>query len=116
MACNIADSAPSMRMSAHANGRSSGSFGRGRCTHAHVVTVPSGPTSTISCAASPVTGSYSIGGTSTRPSLVLDPTMTCSRRPVRKAPTTGPVVRLNGYSMMSGAVRTSVRSAIEAAR
>ena len=65
------------------------------------------------------TGPIAFGSTwrtSTRPSLVFVPTITCSRRPVRNAPITGPVVRLNGYSMMSGAVRTSVRSAIEAAR
>ena len=64
-----------------------------------VVTSPPGPTSTSSVRSSPVSGSYSTGGTSTRPSLALMPTSTRSRRPVRKAPITGPVVRLNGYSM-----------------
>src|SRR5437899_7317262 len=47
-ACNSAESAPSILMSAHANGRSTGSFGCGCRTHAHVVTTPPGPTSTIS--------------------------------------------------------------------
>ena len=104
---SIGVSAPSGRISAHAKGRSSGCFGIGVRTHAHVVTTPAGPTSTISWRSSPVTGSYSVGGTSTRPSAPLMPTRIPSRRPVRNAPTTGPVVRLNGYSMTSGAVSTS---------
>ena len=54
-----------------------------------------------------MTGSYSGGGTSTRPSLPLMPSTTPSRRPVMNAPMTGPVVRVNGYSMMFGAESTS---------
>ena len=58
-----------------------------------------------------MSGSYSVGGTSTRPSEPLIPSSTCSRRPVRKAPITGPVVRENGYSMMRGALSTPESSA-----
>ena len=63
----------------------SGCFGRGSYTHAHVVTTPPGPTSTkSSVSASPVSGSYSCGGTSTRPSRVWTPTMRRSCSPPRK--------------------------------
>ena len=84
-----------------------GASASGERTHAHVVTVPAGPTSTTSVRSSPVSGSYSVGGTSTRPSAPLMPTRMPSRSPVMNAPTTGPVVRLNGYSMTSGAVSTA---------
>src|SRR4051812_34937386 len=71
-ACSIGESAPSGWISAHANGWSSGCFGIGSRTHAHVVTTPPGPTSTMSVSGSEVSGSYSIGGTSTRPAFVLE--------------------------------------------
>ena len=47
-------------------------------------------------------GSYSTGGHITRPSALRTPS-TPSRSPVKKAPMTGPVVRVNGYSTTSGA-------------
>ncbi len=74
-------------------------------------TTPPGPTSTSSVSSSPVVLSYSVGGTITLPSRARMPSRTCSRRPVRKAPITGPVVRENGYSMMRGALSTPESSA-----
>src|SRR5205807_1643077 len=79
-------SAPSKRTSTQAKGVCSGCFGFGRATHDHEVTVPPGPTSTISLVSSPVSGSYSVGGTMTRPPLPLVPTTFPSRSAVRKAP------------------------------
>ena len=86
-------SAPSKRTSTQANGDCSGCFGRGRGTHDHAVTVPSGPTSTISVVSSPVSGSYSVGGTMTLPPVPRMPTTFPSRSPVKKAPMTGPTDR-----------------------
>ena len=106
-ACSIEVSAPSGFTSAHAKGWSNGCRSWGSNTHAQVVTSPPGPTSTISVSSSAVTGSYSVGGTITWPWLPLMPTSTFSRRPVRKAPMTGPVVRLKGYSITIGARSTS---------
>ena len=91
-------SAPSKRTSTQAKGVCSGCFGRGRGTQDHEVTVPSGPTSTTPDVSSPVSGSYSVGGTMTRPPLPRVPTTLPSRSPVRKAPMTGPTERTNGYS------------------
>ena len=69
-ACTSAVSAPSSLISAKANGWSSGCFGVGSVTQPHVSTTPPGPTSTKSRSrASPVSGSHSQGGHSTRPSL-----------------------------------------------
>ena len=97
-ACSNGVSAPSSFTSAHANGRSSGCVRSGSGTHAARSITPSDPTSTISDAASPVSGSYSNGGTSTRPPAVRTPTTRRSRRPVRNAPITGPTLRRYGNS------------------
>src|ERR1019366_1127497 len=86
-------SAPSKRTSTQANGVCSGCLGRGRGTHDQDVTVPSGPTSTISVVVSPVAGSYSVGGTMTLPPVPRIPTTLPSRSPVKKAPITGPTDR-----------------------
>ena len=67
-ACSIAVSAPSSRISAQANGCSSGWPASGAGAHDQVSTVPVGPTSTSSAGGSAVTGSYSNGGACTRPS------------------------------------------------
>ena len=77
-ACSRAVSAPSSRISAQANGCSSGWPSIGRAAQDHVVTVPAEPTSTSSPGGSPVCGSYSNGGTCTRPSAPRAPRM---RRP-----------------------------------
>ncbi len=106
-------SAPSSFTRAKAKGWSSGCSGRGVATHDHVSTSPEVPTSTSSESSSAVTGSYSTGGTMTRPSAPRTPTTTCSRRPVRKALTAGPTVREKGYSMTSGARRTSCSMGLE---
>src|SRR4030095_4098939 len=95
-------------MSAQANGRWSGWFGRGRVTHAHEVTTPASPTSTNSDSGSLVSGSYSVGGTMTRPAEVRTPSIRRSFSDVKNRPITGPRLRLYGYSRMCGAVRTSV--------
>ena len=56
-----------------------------------VVTTPPGPTSTRSAwTASPESGSNSNGGTSTRPSVVTEPTMRFSRSASANPPTTAP--------------------------
>ena len=86
-------------------GVSHGDPGRGGSTHVHDTMLPVEDTSTTSLSGSLVTGSYSTGGTITVPSARRMPTRTASRRPVRKAPTTGPVVRMNGYSMTRSARR-----------
>ena len=91
-------SAPSRRISAQANGRSSGCLGSGWDTHAQDSTAPPGPTSTISPVSSPVVGSYSVGGTMTDPPAPRTPNSFPSRRPVRNAPMTGPTEREYGYS------------------
>lgn len=94
-ACTSAVSAPSSLIRAQANGRSSGWPARGSGTQAAAVTAPAGPTSTYSSVtASPVAGSYSRGGTSTRPSAVRTPTTRPARNSVRNLPITGPVVRV----------------------
>jgi hypothetical protein len=94
-ACTSAVSAPSSLTSAQAKGRSTGWPSSGSATQAQVVTVPAGPTSTYSpVTGSPVAGSYSRGGTSTRPSAVRAPTMRRARSSVRNRPTTGPVERV----------------------
>jgi hypothetical protein len=74
-ACSIAVSAPSSRISAQANGCSSGWPSIGRAAQDQVVTVPAEPTSTSSAGGSPVRGSYSNGGTCTRPSAPRAPRM-----------------------------------------
>src|SRR5690606_4861156 len=94
-AWSSAVSAPSGRISAHANGRSSGCSSAGCATHDHVVTVPTGPTSTnSSVTSSPVSGSCSDGGTSTRPPAVRTPTSRPSRSSLRNRPMTGPTERV----------------------
>jgi hypothetical protein len=57
------------------------------------VTTPPGPTGTISSIDSPVSGSYSTGGTSTRPSRAFTPTIFCSVSAEKNAPRTGPTER-----------------------
>ncbi|SLH88154.1 Uncharacterised protein [Mycobacteroides abscessus subsp. abscessus] len=89
-ACSSALSAPSRVISAQANGRSKGWPGSGSRTQVHVLTVPVSATSTNSVSASLVTGSYSGGGTSTRPSEPRTPTILRARRPVRNLPMVGP--------------------------
>jgi hypothetical protein len=59
-----------------------------------VVTTPDCPTSTSSPTSSYVMGSYSVGGTTTRPLGVVAPMIFPSRSPVKKAPMTGPVDRV----------------------
>ena len=56
------------------------------------------PTSTRSPTGSPVSGSYSDGGTRTRPPAVRAPRIWPSRRPARKRPSTGPTLRRYVYS------------------
>src|SRR6478752_5518653 len=109
--CTIGTSAPSGRTSANANG-----FVRwclpatGSATHVHASTTPAGPTSTNSSSASPVPGSYSVGGTITRPSAVRTPTMRPDRSPVKYRESAVPTERVYppGYSRtwcsMSGSV------------
>ncbi len=80
-ACNSPVSAPSSRISAQANGRSSGWPSTGTGCQDQVSTVPAGPTGTSSAGGANVTGSYSAGGTCTRPSALREPRM--RRRPVR---------------------------------
>ncbi len=96
--CRNEVSAPSNLTSTQANGVCSGCLRRGLGTQDHEVTVPSGPTSTMSVVSSPVSGSYSVGGTMTLPPVPLMPTTLPSRSPVRKAPITGPTDRTYGYS------------------
>ena len=100
-------SAPSSFTSAHAKGFCSGWRGRGLSTHDHVVTTPAVPTSTSSPTGSLVSGSYSDGGTRTRPAAVLAPRMRPSRRPARKRPSTGPTLRRYVYSRTYGALSTT---------
>src|SRR5262249_43031316 len=90
-------------------GRSSGCFSCGCGTHAHVVTSPLGPTSTRSSgvSSSPVSGSYSVGGQITWPSLARMPRNRRARRPAMNRPMIGPPGRAYGDSMMLGASRTS---------
>jgi len=79
-ACSIAVSAPSSRISAHANGCASGWPSSGFGTHDQLVTVPSVPTGTSSAGGANVTGSYSNGGACTRPSASRAPRMRrCAR-------------------------------------
>ena len=66
------------------------------------------PTSTISTGASPVSGSYSSGGTSTRPAAVRTPSTRRSRSPARNAPITGPTLRRYGNSSFQVAAIGSV--------
>ena len=105
--CSMAVAAPSSGTSTQANGWSRGCCGAGSATQAQVVTVPSGPTSTRSPVASAVCGSYSVGGTMTRPPVPVAPRILPSRSPVRKAPMTGPTEREYGYSSTWALVRTS---------
>src|SRR6266511_659220 len=93
--CRSAVSAPSRPMSANANGWSSGCWSRGWLTHAQVVTSPFGPTSTRSStvSSSPVSGSYSVGGQTTWPSLARMPRNLPSRRAVMNRPMIGPTER-----------------------
>ena len=93
-ACSSGTSAPSRVTSANANGRSKGWPATGSGTQVHEVTVPAGETSTKSSVCWWVTGSYSGGGTTTRPSEVRAPTTWPSRSPVRKRPSTGPTERV----------------------
>lgn len=106
-ACSSAVSAPSSRTSTQAKGVVSGWPRRGDGFQAQVVTVPPVPTSTSARISSAVTGSYSVGGTTTRPSLAVTPRTVRSRSPVRKALWTGPSERVKGNSTTRGAVRTS---------
>ena len=59
-----------------------------------------------------VVGSYSVGGTSTRPSLRRTPNNSPLRNPVRKRPTTGPVERVYppGYSSWWWTVMVSAKT------
>ena len=98
-ACNSAVSAPSGRMSANANGFDNGCLpGFGSDTQVYVCTRPAGPTgiqwSPSGAIASLVVGSYSAGGTSTRPSARRTPSRRPSRRLVKKRPITGPTERV----------------------
>ena len=104
-ACSIAVSAPSSRISAHANGRLSGCFGRGS-RHPRPRRDDAAPARPRRSrpSASPVSGSYSCGGTSTRPSRVRTPTIRRSRSPPRNCPITGPTLRVYVYSSTCGAV------------
>ena len=104
--CSIGVSAPSRAIIAQANGWSNGCWARGSPFQVHVVTVPDCSTSTNSVSGSEVMGSYSSGGHSTEPSASLAPSTIPSRSPVRNPPTTGPVVRVNGYSSRKGARST----------
>ena len=73
-ACRTPMSAPSGCTSAQANGSVERVLRHGaRAPTPTSSTSPPGPTSTSSVRSSPVTGSYSVGGTSTRPSAALDP-------------------------------------------
>ncbi len=82
--CTIGTSAPSGHTSAKAKGFARWCLpGVGSATQVHAVTTPAGPTSTNSSRASPVSGSYSVGGTITRPSAVRTPTIFPERNPVR---------------------------------
>lgn len=56
--------------------------------------MPSSATGTNSLSGSAVTGSYSTGGTCTRPSLPRMPSMRRSRSAFTKRPSTGPVERV----------------------
>ena len=98
-AWSSAVSAPSGRISANANGFVSGCLpARGSATHVYDCTRPAGPSvsqwSPSGAIASLVVGSYSAGGTSTRPSARRTPSMRPSRRPVKKRPITGPTERV----------------------
>ena len=93
-ACSSAVSAPSSRISAHPNGRSSGCPASGDGSHDQLTTVPAGPTSTSSPGGRLVTGSYSNGGACTRPSAARAPRMRRSRSPVMNCPSTGPSDRV----------------------
>jgi hypothetical protein len=109
-ACSIGVSAPSSRTSTQAKGRSSGWPSNGWSFHDQDSTVPTWPTSTISARSAEVTGSYSCGGTSTRPSWARTPSTFPARSPPRNAPSTGPVDRVYGKCRVWGAC--SVASAI----
>ena len=89
-ACSSAVSAPSSLISAQANGRSSGCPSLGSRCQDQVVTVPSGPTGTSSSGGANVTGSYSAGGTWTRPSAPREPRMRPPASAVMNSLSTGP--------------------------
>ena len=99
-ACSSGVDAPSKRMNANANGRSSGCCSLGAGTQVQDSTVPAGPTSTRSAASSaPVAGSHSIGGTSTSLPFRV-PKICLSVSAVMNAPITGPSDRLYGKVMV----------------
>ena len=93
-ACSIAVSAPSSRISAQPNGRSSGWPSSGSASHVQLTTVPAGPTATSSSGGRDVTGSYSNGGACTLPSAPRAPRMRRSRSAVMNWPSTGPSDRV----------------------
>ena len=93
-ACSMAVSAPSRRTSAHANGRSSGWPSIGSAAQDQLTTVPVSATSTKSVTRRAVTGSYSAGGTKTRPSLSPDADDPAVARPVMNGPSVGPSERV----------------------
>jgi hypothetical protein len=119
-ACSIEVSAPSSRTSAHANGRSKGCCSIGSVTHANRSTEPVPETSTVSTIGSAVSGSYSVGGTSTFPLAVRAPTMRPSRSPWRNSPITGPELRRYGNSSFQVAATAGflppARATVQAAR
>jgi hypothetical protein len=71
---------------------------RGSCPTDGVATVPVSATSTNSLSSAPVTGSYSWGGTMTRPSVPRMPSMRPSANELKKRSITGPTLRVYGYS------------------
>ena len=90
----------------------SGCFGIGSRTHAQVSTVPPGPDlDELGELLAGVAGRTPWAARAPCRRVPLIPSSTCSRRPVRKAPITGPVVREKGYSMMRGALSTPESSA-----
>jgi len=93
-ACSRAESASSRRISAHANGASTGCPSMCSGFHDHVVTVPTDATSTTSEIGAPDPASNSIGGTETVPSDEREPTMRPSRRPSANWLSTGPSDRV----------------------
>src|SRR6478609_620800 len=93
-ACSMAVSAPPSFTSAHANGRSSGWPSNGSGCHVHDTTVPTLATGTTSVRGAYVTGSYSAGGTCTRPSEPRTPTTCRLRSAVKNALSTEPTERV----------------------
>src|SRR5271157_83168 len=104
IACKRAESAPSSLMSAQANGRWKGCARFGAVIQVQETTLPASATRANSESGSPLAGSYSGGGTSSRPSELRPAQISPSRRPVKKRPSTGPTLRLYGYSRMCGAL------------